>query len=119
MLGGHLFLLIKGIIFTRFPKRDLQSRHPDLNRELSNDDGNGIENVTWKAISSCFKLALAPFYTICFMFWSFPGVDSIGQYLNSEKRKSGCLVFTLSIRRETGRFHVVEVQRGQRIVQKA
>ena len=43
------------------------------------------------------------------------GVDSKGLYLTSEngKESHGCLVFTSSIKRETGRFHVVVVQRGQ------
>ena len=42
------------------------------------------------------------------------GVDSKGLYLISENGKeSRCLVFTSSIKRETGRFHVVVVQRGQ------
>ena len=40
--------------------------------------------------------------------------NSSGLNLTSEKEKeSRCLVFTSSIKRETGRFHVVVVQRGQ------
>ena len=47
------------------------------------------------------------------MLESSSGVDSKGLYLNSENGKESRLVFTSSIKRENGRFHVVVVQRGQ------
>ena len=48
------------------------------------------------------------------MLESSSGGDSKGLYLTSENGKeSRCLVFTSSIKRENGRFHVVVVQRGQ------
>ena len=58
------------------------------------------------------------------MLESSSGVDSKGLYLTSENGKeSRCLVFTSSIKRETGRFHVVgratrAVQNSVMLVQK-
>ena len=53
---------------------------------LSNHDGNGNENVTWKASWNFSNfITLVPFHTICLMLGNSSGFDSKGLYLSSER----------------------------------
>ena len=78
---------------------------------LSNIDGDGYENVTWKVKSRCFKLNRA--YSISFnslKCWLL-GINSYRLYRSSGKEKeSRCLVITSSTKREIGHLHVVVAQ---------
>ena len=53
---------------------------------LSNHDGNGNENVTWKS-SWHFSnfITLVPFHAICLTLGKSSGFDSKGRYLSSER----------------------------------
>ena len=89
---------------------------------LSNDDGNGRENVTQKVNSRCFKLHCS--YPNSFNFsnngyfffrsWILKGC--MCEFTKGKKNRF--LVFTSSIKREIGKVHVVVVQWPQRNVQK-
>ena len=80
---------------------------------LSNQDGNGSGNFTLKANSRCFKrVTLIPlFHFVQFVkcweifFWTL-----ILKEIWRTVSKNCCLVFASSIKRETGRLHVVVVQ---------
>ena len=87
---------------------------------LSNNDGDGNENVTLKGNSRCFKLYRADYISIKSsnvghvlelnskrLFWS-----------SGEEKESRCLVFTSSTKREILDVHVVVVQCRQRNKQK-
>ena len=78
---------------------------------LSNNGGNGSENVTQKVNLSCFKLYRS--YSIPFNLSNvvdfFQELNSEGLYLSSQKEKgSRCLVITSSIKREIRKFHAVD-----------
>ena len=86
---------------------------------LSNNNGDGNENVTLKVNSRCFKLYRALFHLVYFVkCWQiFLELNAKGLYQSSEKEKeSCCLVFPSSTKREIRQFHVVVVQRRQRNV---
>ena len=99
------------------------STHPIChNRDLSNHDGNSSENVILKASSRCIKLyySSVPFDSICLMLGNSSGVDSTTvSKFRKKKKENCCLAFTSTIKRETGKFHVVVEQRRQRNVQKS
>ena len=79
---------------------------------LSNNGGNGSENVTQKVNLSCFKLYRS--YSISFNLsnvvdFFLQELISEGLYLSSQKEKgSSCLVITSSIKREIRKFHAVD-----------
>ena len=84
---------------------------------LSNNNGNGSENVSKKAGFVLFQTLFLLFHFIPFflMLGNSSGVDSKGWYLSSEKEKEKrCLAFTSSRERETRKFHVIVVQQQQR-----
>ena len=86
---------------------------------LSNNNGDGNENVTLKVNSRCFKLYRALFHLVYFVkCWQiFLELNAKGLYQSSEKEKeSCCLVFLSSTKREIRQFHVVVVLRRQRNV---
>ena len=89
---------------------------------LSNKEGDGYENVTQKVNSHFLKLYRA--CSISFnssnvgkFFWSWILKDSIK--VQEMKKKSYCLVYSFSTKREIMQFHVVVVQRRLRNVQKS
>ena len=85
--------------------------------KISNNDGDGYENVTYKVNSRCLKRYRA--YSISFNL-SYVRLNSEGLYQSSGKEKeSCCLVFPSSTKREIRHFHVVVVQRRLRNVQKS
>ena len=80
---------------------------------LSNIDGDGYENVTWKVNSRCFKLYCA--YSISFnsskvgnLFWSWILKDCIE--VQEKKKKVVVLCSPSSTKREIRHFDVVVVQ---------
>ena len=83
---------------------------------LSNNDGDGYENVTEKVNSRCLKRYRA--YSISFNL-SYVRLNSEGLYQSSGKEKeSCCLVFPSSTKRESRHVHVAAAQRRLRNVQK-
>ena len=88
---------------------------------FSIDDGDGIENATFKMdyrISNF--VAFIPIRWKCLMWANFPEVDFLGTALKFKKRKKiRRRLFTSPIEREIRYFHVVVVQWRQRNVQKS
>ena len=89
---------------------------------ISNNDGEGYENVTKKVNSRRFKPYLA--YSISFTssnfgkcFWSWILKECIK--VQEKKKKVFCLVFPSSTKREFRHLHVMVVQWRQRNVQKS
>ena len=75
---------------------------------LTNDEGDGYENVTQNENSHCLKLYRG--YSNCWQILS--EFNSKGLHQSSGKEKeSCCLVFPSSTKREIRHFHVVVVQR--------
>ena len=89
---------------------------------LSNNDGDGYENATWKS-----EFALSQTLSRLFQLVYFVKCWQIFLELNSKRlyqssgieKESCCLEFPSSTRREIRRFHVVVVQRRQKNVQKS
>ena len=75
---------------------------------LTNDDGDGYENVTKKENSHCFKLYRA--YSNCWQILSEFNFKGLHQSSGKEK-ESCCRVFPSSTKREIRHFHVVVEQR--------
>ena len=88
---------------------------------LSNDNGDGYENVTYKVNLRCLKLNRT--YSISLnssnvgtVFWSWILTDCIK--VQEKKKKRCCLLLPSSTKREIRQFHVAVVQRRQKNVQK-
>ena len=89
-------------------------------RSLSNNDGDGYENVTLKGNSRCFKLFCAYYISI--------KSSNVGHVLelnskrlfrsSGKEKESRCVVITSSTKREIWYVHVVVVQCRQRNMQK-
>ena len=76
---------------------------------LSNNDGDGYENVTYEVNSRCLKLYRA--YSMLFNSSNvgkfFLDLNIKELYQSSRKKESCCLVFTSSTKRVTRHFHVL------------
>ena len=89
---------------------------------LSNNDGDGYENATWKSefalpqtLSRLFQLV---YFVKCWQI--FLELNSKRLYQSSGiEKESCCLEFPSSTRREIRRFHIVVVQRRQKNVRKS
>ena len=92
---------------------------------LSNDDGNGSENVTQKVNLCCFKLHLS--YSSSFNLWN---VGDFFFFFRNwilkdcdlvHKKKKKVIVLSVHVlhKREIRKFHIVIVQWRQRNVQKS
>ena len=100
------------VLYTRGVLTPPPGAHINI-RELSNNDGDGCENVTLNSEVAMPKTLLCLFQLVQFVTWwqIFLELNSKRLYRNSEKEEeSRCLVSMSYTKREIRHFHVVVVQ---------